>query len=759
MQQARKLWMILAAITVASFSVLGWLGREIYMQAPPVPQEVRSAEGRLLFTAQDIQTGREVWQSVGGHELGSIWGHGSYVAPDWTADWLHREALAMLEARAVARYQQPHAALDASRRAAAEAELRVEIRRNTYETQTGVIRVSSDRAAAIQTVSAHYQALFGVDPAFHKLREQYAMREDTIPDAEHRRTLTAFIFWTAWSAVTERPGGDVTDTSNWPADALIGNQPTAPIFMWTVLSILFMLAGIGALVWYHAATAEREAPPQIPSVDPLQGLQLTPSMRATAKYFWIVAALFAVQVLLGAITAHYAIEGQAFYGFPLSDYLPYTVTRSWHLQLAVFWIATAWLATGMYVAPAMSGHEPRWQRAGVNFLFVCLLIIVVGGLGGQWYAIMQKLGLPMNFWFGHQGYEFVDIGRFWQAFLFVGLLVWLLLVGRALWPALRRPGEHQSLTILVFLSTVAIGLFYGAGLMWGRTTHLSMVEYWRWWVVHLWVEGFFEVFATAVIAFLFSRLGLVRASTATTATLFATAVFLSGGILGTAHHLYWSATPTAVLALGASFSALEVVPLVLVGLEAYQTYRKTTARPWVLKYRWPILFFVAVSFWNFVGAGLFGFLINPPLSLYYLQGLNTTPLHGHTALFGVYGMLGIGLMLFCLRGLKPEAVWNEKLLATAFWCLNAGLAAMALLSLAPIGFLQAYASVKYGFWYARSAEFLHQPLIEALVWMRVPGDIVFGVGCLAIGGFVASLWLPPKRAAAKTSASELPAAS
>jgi nitric oxide reductase subunit B len=277
--------------------------------------------------------------------------------------------------------------------------------------------------------------------------------------------------------------------------------------------------------------------------------------------------------------------------------------------------------------------------------------------------------------------------------------------------------------------------------MWGHETHLSMVEYWRWWVVHLWVEGFFEVFATAVIAFLFTKLGLVRASTATAAVLFATVVFLTGGVLGTFHHLYWTGTQVGVLALGASFSALEVVPLVLIGFEAYENYRHSKAKPWVATYKWPILFFVAVAFWNMVGAGLFGFLINPPLALYYMQGLNTTPLHGHTALFGVYGMLGIGLMLFCLRGLGRTAVWDEKLLKGSFWSLNIGLGLMALLSLLPHGLMQVHAAVTHGFWYARSAEFLQQPLMQTLVWLRMPGDIIFAAGAGMLALFVAKLYI------------------
>jgi nitric oxide reductase subunit B len=310
---------------------------------------------------------------------------------------------------------------------------------------------------------------------------------------------------------------------------------------------------------------------------------------------------------------------------------------------------------------------------------------------------------------------------------------------RGLWPAFRKPGESKSLLGMFTVSAVAIASFYGAGLMWGRHTNLAMAEYWRWWVVHLWVEGFFEVFATAAIAFLFTRLGLVRLTTATASVLFSTIIFLFGGILGTFHHLYFTGTPTAVLALGATFSALEIVPLVLVGFEAYDNLKLTRTRPWMEAYKWPVYFFVAVAFWNLVGAGLFGFLINPPVALYYMQGLNTTAVHGHTALFGVYGMLGIGLMLFCLRGFSLDRVWNSKLLAVGFWSLNAGLVLMVTLSLLPVGLMQTWASMHQGLWYARSAEFLGTPLMQNLRWMRAIGDIVFTVGIVCVVAFVLGL--------------------
>jgi nitric oxide reductase subunit B len=746
MDTTKRLWLGLGALLLASFSVLLWMGGEIHRAAPPIPERVVATGGDAVFTRADIEGGRVVWQSVGGQQLGSIWGHGALVAPDWSADWLHREIVARLDLRARAETGKPYAELGAGEQARIQAELQPDARRNDYDPTTSTLTLSPERAAAVEQVVAHYVSLFGTGEDTAALRESYAMKDATVDTDENRRKLAAFVFWTAWAASAERPGAEASYTNNWPYEPLVGNEPTTSAFMWTVFSVLFMIAGIGLLGWHYAVYHGRDRAPAPPASDPLLGLAITPSMKATAKYFWVVLALFLVQIVLGATTAHYQVEGQELYGFKLAEILPYSLTRTWHTQLSVLWIATAWLGTGLYIAPAISGHEPKFQRFGVNFLFVSLLVIVVGAFAGQWFAVMQKLGLENNFWFGHQGWEYVDLGRFWQIYLFVGLMLWLLLMGRALWPALQRRDEMSSIVGLLFLSTIAIGLFYSAGLMWGEHTHISMVEYWRWWVVHLWVEGFFEVFAVAVMSFLFVKLGLVRAKSATVAVLFATVVFLAGGVLGTFHHLYFTGTTTAVVALGASFSALEVVPLAFIGIEAYETYSHSKATPWMARYKWPIMFFIAVSFWNLVGAGLFGFLINTPLALYYMQGLNLTPLHGHTALFGVYGMLGIGLMLFCLRGLRGQVEWNERLLGSSFWTLNIGLSLMALLTLLPMGLLQLNAALENGYWYARSAEFMGQPLIEMLVWLRVPGDVIFSVGAVALALFVARLWIGAKQA-------------
>jgi nitric oxide reductase subunit B len=738
----RRLWIILAASMVAMFGTLLYLGGEIYQAAPPIPAAVRTVGGQTLFTRADIERGQNVWQSIGGMQQGSIWGHGSYVAPDWSADWLHREAVALLELLARSESASSYDALAAPDRARLEAILEQTMRANTYDGATGVVTVSEERARAVASVASHYSDLFqGGSADARALREQYAFPLDATLSRDEAAALGAFFFWTSWAASTQRPGDSITYTSNWPHEPLVGNTPTAAVFMWTFISIFVLLAGVGALVWYYAKEFDiwrRDGEPEsgFARHDFMSATTVTPSMRATSWYFLIVTLLFAAQVALGIVTAHYAVEGQGLYGLPLSEYFPYAVTRTWHTQLAVLWIATAWLATGLYVAPMLGGREPKLQAAGVWFLLVSLVVIVAGSFAGQWLAINRMIGdAAQNFWFGHQGYEYVDLGRFWQIYLFVGLLLWVGLVVRGLKPALQEK-RTRSLLFLVVIATVAIGLLFGAGLLYGRNTHISIMEYWRWWVVHLWVEGVFEVFATAIVSALLVRMGLVRVSVATTSVLVATIIFLGGGVLGTFHHLYWSGTPIGVLAMGSVFSALEVVPLLVVGFEAYSRAKHEGLFEWQTAYRWPFMFFGAVLVWNLIGAGLFGFLINPPLALYYMQGLNTTATHGHAALFGVYGMLGLGLMLFCMRGLTDVTRWSERLLATSFWCLNVGLAMMVFLSLLPQGLYQTYLSFTRDYAYARSAEVIQGPVMQALVWARVPGDVVFAVGVLAFAAFV-----------------------
>jgi nitric oxide reductase subunit B len=729
----KRLWILFGAVVILSFTVLSWIGARIYQEAPPIADRVITTAGVVVVSSGDIQAGQNVWQSLGGMQVGSIWGHGSYVAPDWTADWLHREATFILNRWSHDEFHSDFESLSGEQQAQLSGRLTTLLRTNTFEPANGTITVDPLRAEAFAANLAHYSDIFANG------NKDYAIPAGAVTDESRLQTLSAFFFWTSWAASTNRPDSDVSYTNNWPYEPLVANLPTGEAVVWTGVSIIMLLAGISAMAWWYASRREESEESAPPTSDPLELWEATPSQQATVKYFWVVSALILLQMLLGVIVAHYGVEGDGFYGFPLSEWLPYSVARTWHVQIGLFWIATAWLAAGLFIGPLVSEQEPKGQRLGVNILFGALLVVVFGSLAGEWLSIHNYLSDAVSFYLGHQGYEYVELGRFWQVGLLVGLLLWLFLMIRVLLPALRKQGDQKQLVALLAVASTAIALFYGAGLTWGRHTNLSIVEYWRWWVVHLWVEGFFEVFATTVIAFVFMRLNLIRPGIAAAAALLSATIFLSGGIIGTCHHLYFSGTPPVALAWGSVFSALEVVPLVLIGFDATEDLRRSRTSPWVLRYKWPIYFFVSVAFWNMVGAGLFGFMINPPIALYYMQGLNTTPLHGHAALFGVYGMLGIGLMLLCLRVLVPGVEWKDGLLRFSFWALNGGLMAMCLLSLLPVGLMQTWASVEHGYWYARSAEFMQSALMQNLRWMRVPGDTIFFLGAVALVIFVAGL--------------------
>ncbi len=727
---------------VIMFTLLGYYGKEVYNAAPPIPEAYISENGDTLFTKQDIFDGQSAWQSIGGMDVGTVWGHGAYQAPDWTADWLHRELMNWLNLEAEKTYHQAWDKLSLEQQEILKYQAKQAYRKNTFNPATGKVTYSAQRIEAIRQTAQYYDKLFGNDPGYNKTREHFAMKNNTLPDAKDRANLATFFQWSAWAASTNRPNQSVTYTNNWPHEPIIDNVPTPENIMWSIASVVLLLFGVGIVIWLWAFYAKHDSEiPEVPEKDPLSLVSLTPSQKALWKYLLVVVALFSLQVLLGGFTAHYTVEGD-FYGIPVSNVFPYSLTRTWHIQSAIFWIATAFLAAGLFLVPIVNGgKDPKYQKLGVDILFYALVAVVGLSFLGQFLAIHGWMPRSINFWFGHQGYEFVEIGRFWQILLYIGLIFWLLLMLRGIWTALKAPGD-KSLLWLLTLSVIAIGLFYGSGFAYGEHTNLSIMEYWRWWIVHLWAEGFFEVFATVAIAFIFYNLGLVGIRSATVASILSAILFMLGGIPGTFHHLYFSGTTTPILAVGAMFSALEVVPLVILGYEAHENWSGISRAPWMKKLRWLILCFVAVAFWNMLGAGVFGFLINTPIALFYIQGLNTTANHGHAALFGVYGFLSIGFVLLVLRYIRPTMQFSDKLMKTAFWCLNIGLALMLFTSLLPIGIIQAHASISEGLWWARGETFMQTPILQTLRWVRTIGDIVFIIGAFAFGWQVVKGVLP-----------------
>lgn len=726
MREYKKYWWALVAVVTIAFGILGYYGVEVYREAPPVVS-FADKNGKIVIEQEQIYKGQEAWQSIGGMQVGSVWGHGAYQAPDWTADWLHKELVAFMDIKAAQLYGAKFDALSAEQQANIKALTKSEYRTNTLK--NGVITISDERIAAAKVVRDEYNGLFGNDPKYQKLRENYAMKNNTLAKEENREQLNDFFFWATWATATNRPNSEATYTNNWPHEPLIDNVPTQENVFWTIISVTILVAGVGLLVWFSNFYGEKDHEKLAPiDADPLSKLNLTPSQKALGKYLFVALALFVFQIMIGGFVAHYTVEGQEFYGINLSEHIPYSLARTWHIQASIFWIATGFLAAGLFLAPIINGgKDPKFQKLGVDLLFYALLFLVVGSFIGEYMAIAGKMETSTSFWLGHQGYEYIELGRVWQLILFVGLVIWMALVLRGFVGGFKADGDKNLLAIFT-ASAIAVGLFYGAGLFYGQRSPLPVMEYWRWWVVHLWVEGFFEVFATASLAFVFASLGLVGKKFATYSTLASASLFLIGGIPGTFHHLYFAGTTTPIMAVGASFSALEVVPLVLLGAEAFHQYSLQFAQSWAKNLKWPLYCFIAVAFWNMLGAGVFGFLINPPLFLFYIQGLNTTSVHGHAALFGVYGFLALGFVWLVALYLFKGQEFNDKLMKVGFWSLNAGLMLMILASLLPIGLYQAVAAIDVGMWYARSAEFLQMDHLQNLRWLRMIGDTIFIIG-------------------------------
>ena len=744
MGEYKKYWIAVVAVLIIGFSILGYLGTDVYHQAPPVPTAYVSQDGQVLFTKEDILHGQSAWQSTGGQSVGTVLGHGAYQAPDWTADWLHKEVSIMLDIKSQEAFGVLYNQLGPAQQAAVKEVVKEEYLGSAVR-DDGTVVLSPERITAMNITGRYFVELYGDNPELTLTRDHFAMKDNTLPELQDRIDMARFFFWTTWMASTQRPGTDATYTNNWPHEPLLDHNPTPESVAWSVVSVIILLCGIGVVVWLWSFGKKDDEHALVPPAeDPISKITLTPSQRALGKYLFTILALFLFQLGMGGIIAHYTVEGQAFYGIPLAQYFPYSIARTWHIQASLFWIAMAFLSAGLFLAPIINGgKDPKYQKLGVDILFWALVVLVVGSFAGTYLGVAHQIPAAWNFLLGHQGYEYIELGRIWQWIEYIGILFWLVLMIRSIIGAFKQKGDKNLIAAFIF-SVIMVGIFYCPGLFYGEHSHLAIMEYWRWWVIHLWVEGFFEVFSTTLMAFIFVTLGLVSYRAGTVAAISSGAIYLIGGIPGTFHHLYFTGVTSTIVATGASFSALEVVPLVLLGYEAFENYTRLHSAPWMHRLKWPVYCFIAVSFWNLVGAGVFGFLINMPVSLFYIQGLNTTAVHAHTALFGVYGFLSLGFVFLIARYIRPEVEFNDKLMKFGFWALNIGLALMVLISLLPIGLIQAWASITHGLWFARSEEFMQQPLLQNLRWLRMIGDTILIIGAVAFFWQVVKVLFPKK---------------
>jgi nitric oxide reductase subunit B len=699
-------------VMIAGFSVLSLVTVLTYTNAPPIPAHVIDGGGRELFNGQAILRGQDVFLKYGLMEHGTLWGHGAYLGPDYSAEYLHRLAEICGAATTPAPEGTAH-----------------DLKTNRYDSATDTLVFSLCEASSLDIQGREWEQYFrgpipapGLGPLF-------------IKDPAEVKDLTTYFAWATWATVANRPGKDYSYTNNWPYEPLVGNRPSSSTYLWSALSLITLLSGIGAILFFfgkfdYLGWGGEKTPAHFHE-SAFAGWKLTPSQWATGKFFGVVAALFLLQSLAGGALAHYRVEPGAFYGLDIASFLPYNLLRTWHLQLAIFWIATAWVAGGLFLAPLVGREEPKGQRLGANVLFGALVFVVLGSLLGEYLGINDRLG-NLWFWLGHQGSEYLDLGRVWQLLLAAGLVLWLVLMFRALRPAMKIAGRSELASLFLY-SAAAIPIFYLPALFYGPHTNFAIIDNWRFWIIHLWVEGFFELFATVLVATMFHQMGLVNVTTATRVVYLDAILYLGAGIIGTGHHWYFTGQGTLNMGLASAFSAMEVVPLTLLTLDAWDFVR-IKDRPcddcggsFAGGQMWAIYFLMAVGFWNFVGAGVFGFLINLPIVSYFEVGTLLTSNHGHTAMFGVFGMLALAVLVFCLRAMQTDVVWKGtvRFVRLGFWGLNAGLALMVLTDLFPGGVLQLWDSLSHGYWHARRLTFLMSGTFHTLEWVRIFADFVF----------------------------------
>lgn len=736
-----KYALVLVAVLAMSGLVIG--GLPSYKLAPPIAEQVVGPDNSLVSTAALIKGGQAVYLKHVLANYGSVLGDGSYRGPDFTALTLRLTVDAMRDFYAQKRYGAPYANLEPAAQDAIAQQVIREIETNRYNADTKTLTLTAGQVYAIQEVAKYYRNWFtqGDDAAALKaglIKSDVggATGDQWIAAAEPLQQLSHYFFWTAWAASTHRPGEAYSYTNNWPYEPDAGNSVTYGSIFSSALSVALLILILSVILWLffryrlsmEPAIGKEAGTLPVSSADGYLVPSPTPSQRAVGKYAVLVLLLFLVQTGLGGYLAHAFIESR-FFGIDLQQLLPFNVARTWHVQLAIFWIATAWVAMGMYIAPYLGGSELRGQRAMVNLLFGALIVVAVGSLAGEWLSVQGLLG-KLWWWLGTQGWEYIELGRLWQILLAVGLTLWLVIVYRGIRGALRKPGDRGSMAHLLLYASILIPGFYLFGFINNPGTNVSIAEYWRWFVIHLWVEGIFEVFTVVVTSVLFVTMGLVSERSALRATYFQLLLIVGSGIIGTAHHYYFVGLPDFWLGLGATFSALEVIPLTLLGLEAWEQWKLLKKQGKEIPHQITFWFLIATALWNLFGAGVLGFLINLPVVNYFEHGSFLTAAHGHGALAGVYGMLAVALITFVARDLTTKEYWSVRAAKLGFWGLNLGLAGMLFITIIPVGFAQMQVSATQGFWAARDSSFYQIPWVHALLWLRMLPDsvlIVLGV--------------------------------
>lgn len=739
----KRLVKVLLTILVIVFSILLVGGWYIFKNEAPRPTKIVDQQGHTLVTKGELISGQAIYEKYGLTDYGSYLGNGSYLGPDYTAEALHHYLIGMRKYYAQDIYHKQLHKLNHVEIAVVKDKVMKEIRINRYSEKEDQLVLTPGQVYGLKYLQDYYKKEFVNNPKQVGLNENMIKQfqnDDYMVAGNKIEHLSQFFFWGAWLSSTDRPGKTFSYTNNWPYDVDAGNTLPSAGILWTAISVTLLIADL-AFIIYIQKRYEFDMKPTYESERELPKIEvdskITDSQRKVGKYLVVVMLLFLVQILLGELLAHYYVENK-FFGIEIQRLFPFNIVKTWHVQLVIFWVATTWLAAGIYIVPKVLGNEPKKQGVLVDILFWALIIVVMGSMIGEWSHILGWI--DSHWWlFGHFGWEYIELGKFWQILFIVGMVLWVIILCRGFLPAIRNKvqvnHDKRHLLTLLFVGAIAIPLFYLASLFIMPNSHVTFADYWRWWIVHLWVEGIFEAFAVVLIGFLMVNMKLTTIETTIRALYFQLILLLGTGIVGMGHHYYWQGDHSIWLALGSCFSALEVVPLCLLIWEAYTHYRLYKKSDIAFPYKGTFIFLASTGLWNAIGAGALGFLINTPAVNYFEHGTQWTAAHAHGSMAGVYGMFSIAIALYVFKNITKKEFWTpkvEKWIKISCWALNVGLAGMVFVTLIPVGYIQLKDGLEDGYWHSRLTSFYEQPLVKAIMWGRMPWDIIFTVGVIIL---------------------------
>ena len=377
----------------------------------------------------------------------------------------------------------------------------------------------------------------------------------------------------------------------------------------------------------------------------------------TLKYrSWKVAyAFFATCMLLLSLQIIYGfIMGFAHMGFDgLHEWIPFNAARATHTNLLVVWLLAGFMGSAYYIIPEEADNE-LWSMPLAWVQWASLVVV----------GVVAVIGFHLNWW---EGRKFLEIPRPLDYLVVVNVLAFLLNIGMTI-----AKGKRYTTTALTLLAGLtAAALLYLPGMI----TFDSQVydSYFRWWVVHLWVEGVWELIMGAILSYLLIKLsGVDREVVEKWLYVIVGLTFLSG-ILGTGHHYYWIGAPEYWLAVGGFFSALE--PLAFLGMALYvvtmarrggRRHENTMALYWS----------VGCGIMSFVGAGFLGFAHTLPQVNIWTHGTLVTAMHGHMAFWGAYAMLIFAMMSYALPEITGRKLYKSWVSEWAFWLSNIGMVCM-----------------------------------------------------------------------------------